>query len=162
MIIASEVKCDHKVGDPEVDFESSKCPRCRGKGVYYAFSMSPAGRIEFLTGFDALTFQIKKILTEARRPSGYGFDYRVLNPQQSSGDPITAITSEIYRVMQYFMNLQRQSKSEGYNYLPTEELVSVDSVRVTRSTTDPRQVYITIYVTTRSGQTNAVTQTLIG
>jgi hypothetical protein len=160
MTIATDVKCDHRVGDPLVGFSSVQCPRCRGKNVYHAFSISPSGLVETLSGFDSLALQLKKIMSESRRPSGYGFDYRtLLNSLQT--DPISSISNEIYRVLRYFMDLQQQSKSEGYVYLPTEELSVVNSVQVTRQS-DPRAFLVVISVTTKSGQSGSVSQLLQG
>ena len=151
MILASPTLCDHVVGNPATRYVQEHCPRCRGKGVYHAFNILVTGQVEKLSGFAALSQNITKILTEEMRTTGYGFDYSVFHQGEATGDLSSGIRGEVYRAMEYLMMLQATARTQGFRYLPTEEIDSIDDVKVMRHSVDPRQYFVTIYLTTTSG-----------
>ena len=145
-----QVTCDHVVGNPPQNFVLQTCPRCLGFGFYHASSFGMDGKIITLSGSPLLSQQIQKILTEDKRPTGYGFDYTVLSGTINSGT-ITAVKSEVLRCLQYLATNQQTEKQAGYQYLPTEEIANVSGVDATQDANDPRQVNVSANVVTVSG-----------
>ena len=149
------VKCDHVVGLPVQSFILSTCPRCLGRGTYNAYSIGNDGRIVTVVGVKKLVQQITKILTERKRPSGYGFDYSVLTGVITPGT-LTAVKSEVFRCVQYLKDVQQREKLEGFLYLPTEEIGHIGALDAYVSSEDPRQVFVTVSVFTLAGTTAEV------
>lgn len=158
-----KVVCTHAVGIPVQQFLLTTCPRCLGKGFYNAYQFGIDGKMITVSGVNKLSQQIQKILTETKRPSGYGFDYSVLTGVISP-NTLTAVKSEIVRCIEYLKASQQQEKREGFTYLPTEE-ISTDSRAIAVleafvDQTNPRAVYINISVLTVAGATADVTTQL--
>jgi hypothetical protein len=149
------VTCDHKVGIPAQNFTLNTCPRCLGKGFYNAFSFGTDGKIVTVSGINKLSQQIQKILTEPKRPTGYGFDYSVLSGVIAP-NTLTAVKSEVIRCIEYLKSLQTQEKSEGFIYLPTEEIDSISVIDAFVDPTDPRAIFINVSVVTKAGNTSDV------
>jgi hypothetical protein len=149
------VKCDHAVGIPSQNFMLNTCPRCLGRGTYNAYTIGTDGKIVTVSGVSKLSQQIAKILTEQKRPSGYGFDYSVLSGTITPST-ITAVKSEVMRCIQYLKGVQEQEKLEGFLYLTTEEISTVNTLDAFVSAADPRQVFVTVSVFTVAGSTAEV------
>lgn len=154
-----QVACNHIVGNPKQSFTLLACPRCLGSGFYNALSYGPDGKVVLVSGFNKLQQQIQKILTENKRPTGYGFDYSVLTSTINAAT-ITAIKSEISRCLLYLQGSQQQEKSEGFFYLPTEEIDKLLFVDVQINPSDPRGVFVTAQIQTISGKPTDVTSYL--
>jgi len=158
-----KVTCNHILGNPLQQFILLTCPRCLGKGFYNAYQFGTDGKIVTVSGVNKLIQQIQKILTETKRPSGYGFDYSVLSGVIAP-NTITAVKSEIVRCIEYLKSSQQQEKKEGFIYLPTEEIstngqsITVLDAFVTE--TDPRAVTVNVSVLTVAGATAGVTTQL--
>jgi len=150
MDLLNRVVCDHKIGDQS--FIRERCPRCLGKNFYGGYSIGKDGDIEIVTKVDALNQQILKILTEDRRPSGYGFDHNLL-AGVIDASKIAAIKAEIIRCISYLYFLQQSEKKSGFFYAPSEELNKIESVSVAQDESEPRRVFATIVVSTVSGRT---------
>jgi len=149
------VKCDHLVGIPAQRYLLTTCPRCLGIGTYNAYSIGTDGRVVPATGVTKLVQQISKILTEQKRPSGYGFDYSVLTGTITPST-LTAVKSEVFRCLEYLKNVQAQEKLEGFLYLPTEEISTISTLDAFVSPSDPRQVFVNVSVFTVAGTTAEV------
>lgn len=145
-----KVFCDHVVGDPPQQFVLQTCPRCLGAGFYEASSFDTDGHAVMLSGPLLLSQQIQKILTEEKRPTGYGFDYTVLKGTINQST-VTAVKSEVQRCLQYLSDSQQQEKLEGFVYLPTEEISTIEGVDAFVPDDDPRTVTVNASVTTVSG-----------
>lgn len=153
-------QCDHRVGDPVTAFTLATCPRCLGKGTYHDISFDAAGKLNTIKRVYQLNQQIEKILIENVRESGYGFDYSLLNGVIDSGR-ILAIQREVTRLLNYYIeNVQGTEKSSGYAYSPTEEVASIDSVKVYQDSQEPRKVVVLVSLTTVSGQSQSINVTL--
>jgi hypothetical protein len=151
-----QVTCDHTLGFPLQTFTLGTCPRCLGMGFYEASYYGGDGNVVMLSGIQLLSQQISKILTEEKRPTGYGFDYTVLGGVINPGT-VTAVKSEVLRCLQYLSDSQQQEKLEGFHYLPTEEIERVNSVDAFIADSDPRTVIVNASVTTVSGKSVATT-----
>jgi hypothetical protein len=140
--------CDHIVGDPIEKFTLENCPKCNGKGVVGDISFDSNGKVNTVGGIELLKQKIKKILTESTRDTGYGFNYNMLsyNDKLKSG-----VKSEIYRCINYLINLQKEKEKEGFYYLPTEKIDSIDKVDILENP-DPRKVEILIVCKSTSGK----------
>lgn len=149
------VKCDHQTGIPSQNFMLNTCPRCLGVGTYNAYSIGNDGRIVTVSGVNKLAQQMAKIITEPKRSSGYGFDYSVLSGIITPST-VTAIKSEVFRCLQYLKGAQEQEKLEGFLYLPTEEISTVNTLDAFVSPDDPRKVFVTVSVFTVAGSTAEV------
>jgi hypothetical protein len=145
-----KVICDHVVGNPSQNFTLLGCPRCLGNGFYNASSYGHDGKVVTVFGQYLLIQQIQKILTEEKRPTGYGFDYTVLTGTINAAT-LTAVKAEVLRCLQYLSDSQQQEKLEGHNYLPTEEIQSVGGVDAFIPDNEPRMVIVNASVTTISG-----------
>lgn len=150
------VTCDHRVGNPVVAYSLDACPRCMGKGVYGGVNYDLQGHVDELFGVNMLTQQIKKILTENRRPSGYGFDYNLFTGVIDQGR-IGAIRSEIVRTISYLKFVQQTAKAGGFTYLPTEELDSIQNLTIQNDTVDPRMLVVAVDVLSVSGTQTSTT-----
>jgi len=133
MIFGTQTLCDHIVGDPPVTYQIGLCPRCRGVGTYNGINFTSSGRVQRLNGFASLQLEIRKILITQKRPTGYGFDYSLLQSGHFSGGTTPdAVAAEVNRCLNYLISLQQAAKAQGFQYLPTEELLRIDSVTVTQ------------------------------
>ena len=128
----------------------TSCPRCLSNGFYNASSYGHDGKVVIVVGPNLLVQQIQKILTEEKRPTGYGFDYTVLSGTINSAT-ITAVKAEVLRCLQYLSDSQQQEKLEGHNYLPTEEIQSLGGVDAFVPDNEPRTVIVNASVVTVSG-----------
>lgn len=146
------VKCDHVVGRPAVNYLLHTCPRCLGYGTFNAYSIGTDGKFVVVQGVEKLSQQIRKILTEQKRSSGYGFDYSVLSGVITPSS-IIAIKSEVMRCIEYLKVSQQQEAREGFNYLPTEQISRVSTIDAYVNPADPRGVFVTAAVFTVSGDT---------
>jgi len=160
MDILNTVNCDHVVGSPAVSYKLEDCPRCHGQGTYGSFGLSKSGSLEFVSGIDQLVQQIKKILTEKRRQSGYGFDYSVLKGVIDSSK-LLAVKNEVIRCLTYYKNLQQTNKQNGFYYNPDEEIYSVDAPTIIQDSTDLRKVAVSVNVYAVSGTSATVTVPII-
>jgi len=148
-----KVKCDHLIGIPPQQFTLTSCARCLGKGYYNGVQFGPDGRIITVTGVDKLSQQIVKILTEKKRPSGYGFDTNILSGVITPST-LTAVKSEVIRCIEYLKSLQQKEKSEGFIYLPTEEIATgfpITTIDAFINPSDPRGVFVNVSILTVSG-----------
>ena len=139
-----KVICNHTAGNPVQQFILVDCPRCLGTGFYNA-------------GFPKLAQQIQKILTENKRSTGYGFDYSVMTDTINPGT-LTAIKSEVARCMAYLQANQKQEQSEGFFYLPSEQITKLVSLDVQIDPSDPRGVFVNVSVQTLSNTKNGAVQ----
>jgi hypothetical protein len=139
-----------------VDYTLASCPRCLGTGEYGGFSYGTDGKLFTLSGVAQLSQQIKKILTEKKRSTGYGFDFSLLSGVIDAAR-LTTIQSEVVRTLNYLKALQQAEKLRGFVYLPSEEIDDLDSVRAIQDTADPRTVFVTARVIARSGRTASIT-----
>lgn len=158
MFIANSTKCDHRIGDPVVAYTQNNCPRCLGAGWYGGFDFSTAGKLVEVKGVDAVVQKILKVLSEKKRPTGYGLDYDLLS---SAGTDVTNVLKyEVYRCITYLIGLQQQEKMKGVEYNPSEEISVVDSIVVQKSATNPRMVTVSASVTTVSGLSVSTSTTI--
>lgn len=159
MDLLNQVSCDHRVGNPVNNYVLTTCPRCLGKGVYGGVVFGNNGQLVLVQGSPMLAQQLQKILTENARPSGYGFDYSLL---QGVIDPskLSAIKSEIIRCISYLKYVQEQSKARGFVYAPSEELFGIKEISIGNSPTDPRAVNVSVVVSSVSGAQSNVTAVL--
>ena len=159
MDILARNTCDHLVGSPPTSFLLATCPRCQGTGNYGGFVFDINGKITTLQLGPVLGQQIRKILIENRRPSGYGFDYSlfagVIDPSK-----LSAIRTEVIRCLSYLRHVQQQEKAQGFTYNPQEELKSIVSVFVEQNSTEPRSVLVSAAVLSVSGTPASTVVTL--
>ncbi len=155
MDIQNQVTCDHRVGNPVISYEKVKCPKCKGLGVYGSIGFSGGGGVEFVKGPNMLVQQLKKLLTERRRSSGYGFDYSVLSGVIDDSK-LMAIKNEIIRCLSYYKSLQQQNKLNGFYYNPDEEIYSIDTPSITQDSVDLRKVGVSLNVYSISGLRNNI------
>ena len=151
MDVVSRIVCDHRAGSPLVGYTSFTCPMCLAKNVRGDFSIGSDGKIQTTGGFSALKQQMLKILTENKRASGYGFDYRLLAGVIDPGT-LSAIKAEVIRCLSYLKYTQQREKYDGFTYLPSEELASLDTVAVAQDSSDPRRVYVNVTAVAVSGK----------
>jgi hypothetical protein len=148
------VTCDHRVGDPVQAYMLNTCPRCLGTGKYGGPNFLASGAIETLQGSKQLSQQIRKILAENKRESGYGFDYRLLRGVIDT-TTVGIVRNEIIRCLFYLRDLQIAEKKSGTAYSPTEQLDTSDQfinfVNVFQDSSEPRKLRVEIAVTTISG-----------
>lgn len=149
MDFQAEIICDHIAGNPAQKFVLSTCPRCRGKGWHGGITFSQLGRIKKVTGIDQLKQQLRKLLIERVRDTGYGTDYTILTGVRDESKE-KAIKSECIRVLQYFANKQQVAEQNGVIFSPVERLVDVSDVIVTPDTAEPRRYTVAITAITRS------------
>jgi hypothetical protein len=150
MELLGEKICNHIAGDPPVSYVLQTCPKCLGKGTHGDISFDTSGKVYTLTGINQLKQQLKKILTENIRDTGYGFNYNlVLSTVDDS--QLLSITRELNRCLTYFNNVQLQAQSNGFFYSNTEKIDSIESIDVFRDT-DPRTVNALVYCKTVSGK----------
>lgn len=147
--VKGEIVCDHRIGDPVEMLTLTTCPKCNTRGFYNTLVLASNG-VQFVPPVTALMQALKKILTEARRPSGYGFDYRLLRGPITPS--ILSVTSaEVNRCMQYYIAIQQHEKARGVAFNPSEEISNIDSIDVSQSTTEPRRVVVSVTLSTVSG-----------
>lgn len=149
MFIKSTTNCDHRVGDPVIAFTLENCPRCLGKGIYGGFDFTTSGKINTITGVEVLKQKIEKILVEKKRPSGYGFDYNLINTLPENAENV--IRYEIYRCINYLIELQKKESFYGVTRSPAEELHSLIGADIILNPAEPRYVTIYIYVLSTAG-----------
>jgi hypothetical protein len=157
MDIQNTVVCDHIVGNPPVGYKLSNCPRCGGAGNYGGPNFSLSGQIVTISGGDQLAQQIKKILSERMRDTGYGFDYNLLKGVISQST-ILAVKNEILRCLNYLYTIQQREKSNGFYYNSNEELSNGNYVvNVQQLTSEPRELLVDVVVRSVSGAQISVT-----
>jgi hypothetical protein len=150
MDLMGEKVCDHVAGDPPVNYVISTCPKCLGTGTYGDICFDTSGKVQTITGINQLKQQLKKILIENTRNTGYGFNYNlVLSTVENS--QLLSITRELNRCLTYFSNIQISAQSNGFFYSNTEIIDSIESIDVFRYT-DPRTVNALVYCKTVSGR----------
>jgi len=150
MELLGEVNCDHIAGDPPVKYTVSGCPKCLGKGVYGDIEFNLEGKVKTISGISQLKQQLKKIIIENTRETGYGFNYSAIT--FSSGDAqLINIKKELNRCLEYLSFLQVTARGDGFFYSNTELLDSVERIEVIRDA-DVRKVNATIYCKTVSGR----------
>jgi|GEM_PF-2607760 hypothetical protein len=159
MDLNCQTACDHKVGNPEVQYTSSTCPRCLGNDIYGGLSFEPSGKLSTLSYSDQLAQQIKKILTEKRRLSGYGFDYSLLSGVIDNSK-LSAIYAEVARCILYLQSNQQQEVKAGHVYAGSEQIQALSSLKVEQSTTQPQEVQVYATVQTVSGALVSLQTTL--
>lgn len=145
-----KVVCDHIVGNPTQPFGIASCPRCLKRGWYGGVSYDAGGRIDTVSQTQALKQSILKILTESRRPTGYGFDYNLLTGVIDASK-LPAIKNEIIRCMDYLKYLQKQQENQGYVYPLNEKIHKIKTLIVEQSPNEPRKVEISFSVITKAG-----------
>jgi hypothetical protein len=150
MELLGEKICDHTAGDPLVSYTLQTCPKCLGKGTHGDVSFDTSGKIYTLTGINQLKQQLKKILVENTRNTGYGFNYNLISLTINDSQ-LLSINRELNRCLTYFNNLQIKNQREGFYYNNTELLDSIESIDVFRDT-DPRNVNALVYCKTVSGR----------
>jgi len=150
--IKGEIKCNHRVGDPLQTFKLDDCPRCLGRGWYGGVGIDSSGKLILISGVDKLRQQVKKILIEDRRPSGYGFDYSVLT-DVIDAETVYRVKTEVIRCTDYLMQLQRRRKHRGFEYAPSEEIRSIKNIKVVQNPIEPRELIVTLSVISVSGAT---------
>jgi len=149
MFIKSKTNCDHRVGDPIISFTLENCPRCLGKGIYGGFDFTTSGKINRITGVEVLKQKIEKILVEKKRPSGYGFDYDLINTLPENAENV--IRYEISRCINYLIELQKKESFYGVTRSSTEEIHSLIGADVVLNSAEPRYVTIYVYVLSTAG-----------
>ena len=151
------VTCNHQVGsNPVTNYILTTCPRCQGRGVYGGINYDARGDVNELAGVSLLLQQIQKILTENRRPSGYGFDYNLLAGVIDAGR-VGAIKSELIRALSYLKFVQQSAIAAGFHYLPTEELDSISNLTLQNDPNDPRRLTVSVSVVSVSGTQSSTT-----
>ena len=155
MDLNSQTICNHIVGNPEIQYTSSGCPRCFGTNVYGGISFTSGGKLSTVVASSQLSQQIKKILTEKMRPSGYGFNTSLLSGVIDTSK-IGAIQAEVYRCLLYLQKIQAQEVQAGHIYAGTEQIGSVGTVSVIQSPTQPTAVQVFATVISVSGASVAV------
>lgn len=141
--------CNHVVGEPEVKYVLSTCPRCLGKGVYGDVLFDDHGKLKTYQGASQLKQQLQKLLVENKRRTGYGFDYTLLKGTIDSSRTMV-IQREIARLLNYFITTQQLEKGDNYYYRSTEELKESISIKVYQDSLEPRKVIALIAVRTVS------------
>lgn len=149
MELLGENVCNHIVGNPEVKYVLQNCPRCLGKGTYGDIVFDNEGHIKTITGISQLKQQLKKIIIENTRDTGYGFNYNLISFVNDV--QLLAIKKELNRCIEYLSNTQVKEQREGFYYSNTELLDSIEEVNVERNV-DVRSVDVTIYCKTVSGR----------
>jgi hypothetical protein len=150
MDLNSQISCNHIVGDPIIYYTLSTCPRCFGLGTYGGLSFTADGKLSTIQASSQLSQQIKKILTEKMRPSGYGFNYSLLSGVIDVSK-LDAIQAEVYRCLSYLQNAQRQEVRSGHIYAGSEQISSIGAVSTLQSPMQPTAVQVFITVITVSG-----------
>ena len=150
MDLNSQTSCNHILGNPEIQYTSSTCPRCFGTNTYGGLSFTPDGKLSTLNSSSQLSQQVKKILTEKMRPSGYGFNTSLLSGVIDRSK-LDAIQAEVYRCLLYLQDAQRQEIRAGHVYGGSEQISSIGNVSVTQSKTSPTTVQVFATLVTVSG-----------
>lgn len=150
MDISGKIRCDHVVGLPAINYILEDCPRCLGKGEYGGFAPLDKGDVPLVTGVKYLEQSIKKILSEKKRSSGYGFDYTLLRGIGDS-ESLLAIKREIKRVILYLKSAQEEDKKKGTIYASNETIYDVRDINVDFDSAEPRKLFITLTVIALSG-----------
>jgi hypothetical protein len=155
----SQTTCNHIVGNPVVAYTITTCPRCFGLGTYGGLSFTPDGKLSTITTSSQLAQQIKKILTEKMRPSGYGFNTSllagVIDPSK-----LGALQAEVYRCLLYLQASQQAEIRAGHIYGGSERISSIGTVSVIQSSSRPTTVQVFATVVTASGISVATQTTL--
>jgi hypothetical protein len=160
MDIKNSVVCNHFVGNPPVPYKLESCPRCNGTGVYGGPDFSLGGQISTVRGSSQLEQQIKKILTERIRETGYGFDFSVLKGIISQGT-LLVVKQEIFRCLDYLYGIQQSEKANGFYYNSNEEIAAGRFVvNVYQLPDEPRELVAEVSVRTVSGAQTSVTVSL--
>lgn len=150
MDLLGENICDHILGNPPINHTLSNCPKCLGRGVYGDIVFNNLGKVQTISKIDQLKQQIKKILLENIRPSGYGLTYslifNVVNEVQ-----LLAIKRELNRCIEYLNSVHDENIKNNFFYSNQEIINSINNIEVTR-TSDPRTVNALILCTTVSGR----------
>ena len=159
MDLNSQTVCNHIVGNPEVQYTFSACPRCFGSNTYGGLSFTSGGKLSTLNSSSQLSQQVKKILTEKMRPSGYGFNTFLLSGVIDASK-LGALQAEVYRCLLYLQKIQAQEVQAGHIYAGTEQISSVGTVSVIQSPIQPTSVQVFATVVTVSGASPTVQTTL--
>ena len=159
MDLLAQTVCDHIVGDSGTPYTSSNCPRCFGTNGYGGLAFTSDGKLSSLTASSQLSQQIKKILVEKMRPSGYGFNTSLLSGVIDVSK-LDALQAEVYRCLLYLQTAQQQEVRAGHIYAGTEQIGSVGTVSVLQSPTSPTAVQVFATVVTVAG-TAVATQTTL-
>jgi hypothetical protein len=122
-----------------------------GNGYYGGVAYTTGGKLVTVSAGSMLAQQIKKILTENKRPSGYGFDYTMIG-NVVTPSTIPMIRSEVIRCISYLRFVQQNNKQNGFFYNPNEELDSIGTLNIQPASIDPRQVIVTVTVYATSGR----------
>lgn len=149
MRASNKVRCDHRVGNPVVSYILETCPRCLGSGYYGGIDFNFLGKISISSNEKGLAEKIKKVLTEKKRSSGYGFDYDLIRSITTNRELV--VKAEVTRCLDYIEKLIKREKSRGIKFNPSEEIQSIDSIRVSTDTSDLRELQVYITLTTKSG-----------
>lgn len=148
MDFKGKIICDHIAGDPPQNFILSTCPKCKGRGWHGGITFTRLGKIETISGVTQLKQHLEKILIEKIRNTGYGLDYNLLKGVIDQ-TTLNALKSEIFRVMNYYINIQATNERRGFIYNATEKLVDVD-IELIQNSSDPRNILININAETKS------------
>ena len=155
MDLLAQTVCNHTIGNPLVQYTSSKCPRCFGTNMYGGLSFTSGGKLSTVVASSQLSQQIKKILTEKMRPSGYGFNISLLSGVIDASK-LGAIQAEVSRCLFYLQKLQTQEVQAGHIYAGTEQISSIGTVSVIQSPIQPSFVQVFATVITVSGASMSV------
>lgn len=150
MTVKGKVTCDHIVGIPSVAYALSTCPRCLGKGYYGGISFNSHGKVSEIEKVEVIKQKVEKILTEKKRPTGYGLDYDLLTQINPYSD-IYLVKYEIARCLNYLISLQINEKKYGVVYNPSEEIASILNIDTVTDPVDPRVLNVYVSVVSVSG-----------
>ena len=160
MDVLMRIMCDHRAGEPIVGYTLLTCPKCLGSGYTGEVQFDNLGNLATISNVDSLFQQVRKILSENKRDTGYGFDYSLMKGVIDNAT-ILAIYREIVRCISYLSTTQQDEKSRGYKIGPNEEIRSIYSVSVTQDPTEPRLLNVIIKLRTAANQLPEISTTLI-
>ena len=156
MDLLAQTSCNHIIGSPLVAYTSATCPRCFGTNTYGGLSLSSTGLLQTVSGADQLNQQIAKILTEALRPSGYGFDYSVFT---NVIDPTTLdnLRNAVYQSLLYLQTIQQQAVQSGASYRADEQIQKIVSVSANTLNGDISSRTVSVWATVQTRSHTSVT-----
>ena len=152
MDIGGKIKCDHYVGLPAINYLLADCPRCMGTGEYGGFAPLDKGDVPLVAGFNYLEQSLKKVFSEKKRITGYGFDYDLLIGIGDS-ESLLQIRREVKRCVLYLKSAQQEDKNRGISYATNEEIYDVRDINIEFDVAEPRRLDITLTVIAVSGRT---------
>ena len=159
MDLLAQILCNHKIGDPEVQYLLSSCPRCFGTGTYGGLAFTPDGKLSTIDTSSQLSQQIKKILIEKMRPSGYGFNTSLLSGVIDVSK-LGAIQAEVYRCLSYLQQSQLNEIKAGHIYAGSEQIDSIGVVTIFQVPNQPTTVQVSATVITVAGASVTAQTTL--